>query len=529
MQSMVCTRTQTANRHAYCMFLPDIWGGPGPVGAVTSGLVLSSDSSEEQGHLPVIRKEEGSSLLSCPLPGWQWQWVNQWWIVTKYINWSTVLKCNFLVLNLVLPFYVTLTSNVLIIICNKLKCLTVNNTQMTEWARVLLYDVFSCLPPGDTFSSSPSTTPRGSQESLSSHSSEKNGLSQTSPPSSPAAEASSSSPAPASPPASPPAASTDSHVHISSNEQDQKRLADSAASPHLTPSSSWTSSQLTPAQQTSSVSSSTSSLVSAERTLSVKGNSNASLSSVKESRSPSRASTSTTSTQPASVECASSLRPGQPVQRASSISSLKSVHSVDQINAPSNSSTLTETKVTDSTSRRTAYRMASSSSSSSSSLFPYQLSTSSSLTSLHISEGAYNSDVCGLHICCLCSGLIYPVLLQITKAVMDRFRVSCRSTHKAPDLHANPHTSAMAPMWLPHTLPPYPPMVTRDLDPCECQTSTCSVTVLWFSDRRKRHECVWPEKKTLFDFELDLNCDIIGLIAGVITSFWLAQYQPVFF
>ncbi|XP_035034615.2 rho GTPase-activating protein 42 [Hippoglossus stenolepis] len=255
-----------------------------------------------------------------------------------------------------------------------------------------LYSPALCLADNDsdTFSSSPSTTPRGSQESLSSHSSEKNGLSQTSPPSSPAAEPSSSSPAPASPPlsppASPPAASTDSHVHISSNEQDQKRLADSAASPHITPSSSWMSSQLTPAQQTSSVSSSMSSLVSAERTLSVKGNSTASLSSVKESRSPSRASTSTASTQHVSVERACSLRSGQPVPRASSISSLKSVHSVDQIDAPSNSSTLTETKVTDSTSRRTAYRMASSSSSSSSSLFPYQLSTSSSLTSLHISE-----------------------------------------------------------------------------------------------------------------------------------------------
>ncbi|XP_019941678.2 rho GTPase-activating protein 42-like isoform X1 [Paralichthys olivaceus] len=247
-----------------------------------------------------------------------------------------------------------------------------------------LYSPALCLADNDsdTFSSSPSTTPRGSHESLSSHSSEKNGLSQTSPPSSPAAEPSSSSPAPS----SPPAASTDSNHHISSNEQDQKHLADSAASPHLTPSSSLTSSQLTPAQQASSVSSSMSSLVSAERTVSVKGNSTASLSSVKESRSPSRASTSTASTQHASVERASSLRSGQPVQRASSISSLKSVHSVDQRNAPSTSSTLTDSRVMDSTSRRTPYRTASSSSSSSSSLFPYQLSTSSSLTSLHISE-----------------------------------------------------------------------------------------------------------------------------------------------
>ncbi|XP_040005806.1 rho GTPase-activating protein 42 isoform X2 [Xiphias gladius] len=252
-----------------------------------------------------------------------------------------------------------------------------------------LYPPALCLADNDsdTFSSSPSTTPMGSQESLSSHSSEKNGLSQTSPPSSPAAEPSSSSTAPA----SPPAASSFSPSHNSSNGRDQKSPSDSAASPHLTPcSSSWTSSQLIPTQQTSSVSSSMSSLLSAERSQSVKGNATASLSSVKESRSPSRASTSTTSAQHASVECTSSLRVGQPVQRVSSVSSLKSIHSVDQRNAPSTSSTVTEARVTDSTSpsrqHRTAYRTASSSSSSSSSLFPYQLSTSSSLTSLHISE-----------------------------------------------------------------------------------------------------------------------------------------------
>uniref|UniRef100_A0A4W6D6M1 Rho GTPase-activating protein 42 n=1 Tax=Lates calcarifer TaxID=8187 RepID=A0A4W6D6M1_LATCA len=204
-----------------------------------------------------------------------------------------------------------------------------------------LYPPALCLADNDS-DSSPSTTPMGSQESLSSHSSEKNGLSQTSPPSSPAAEPGSSSPAPA----SPPAASACSPSHNCSNEKDQKHPTDSTTSPHLTPSSSsWTSSQLTPAQQTSSVSSSTSSLLSAERSLSVKGNSTASLSSVKESRSPSRA-----STQHASVECASSLREGQPVQRVSSVSSLKSINSVDQRNAPT--SAVTETRVTDSTSPR---------------------------------------------------------------------------------------------------------------------------------------------------------------------------------
>uniref|UniRef100_A0A8C2X6H0 Rho GTPase activating protein 42a n=1 Tax=Cyclopterus lumpus TaxID=8103 RepID=A0A8C2X6H0_CYCLU len=165
--------------------------------------------------------------------------------------------------------------------------------------------------------------------------------------------------------------------------------SESLSSPHLTPSSSWTSSQPTPAQETSSVSS----LLSTERSLSVKGNSTASLSSVKESRCPSVASLSTISIQHSSVERASSLKEGRPLQRASSVSSLKSSHSVDQRNASSASSTVTETKVATSPSRphRKTYMTASSSSSSSSSLFPYQLSTSSSLTSLHISEGAYVS------------------------------------------------------------------------------------------------------------------------------------------
>ncbi|KAI3373159.1 hypothetical protein L3Q82_006490 [Scortum barcoo] len=249
-----------------------------------------------------------------------------------------------------------------------------------------LYPPALCLADNDsdTFSSSPSTTPMGSQESLSSHSSEKNGLSQSSPPSSPGAEPGSSSTGPE----SAPAASSCSPSHSSfSNGKDQKHPSDDTASPHLTPSPSRTSSQLTPAQQTSSVSSSACSLLSTERTLSVKGNSTASLSSVKESRSPSVASSSTASIQRSSAEPASSLSEGRPVQRVSSVSSLKSTHSVDQKNA---SSAVPETRVADSTSpsrpHRKTYRTASSSSSSSSSLFPYQLSTSSSLTSLHISE-----------------------------------------------------------------------------------------------------------------------------------------------
>uniref|UniRef100_A0A672ZR49 Rho GTPase-activating protein 42 n=1 Tax=Sphaeramia orbicularis TaxID=375764 RepID=A0A672ZR49_9TELE len=203
-----------------------------------------------------------------------------------------------------------------------------------------LYPPALCLADNDsdTFSSSPSTTPMGSQESLSSHSSEKNGLSQTSPPSSPAVE-------PVSPPAeptSPPAASSCSTSQSSPNDKDQKLPLDDTTSPQTTPSST-----LTPGQQTPSVSSSMSSLLAAsERTLSVRGDSTASLSSVKESRTPSRASTA--SHQTSLQEHTSSLREGCPVQRVSSSCSLKSTHSVDQTNSSCPSSTVTETRVTDS-------------------------------------------------------------------------------------------------------------------------------------------------------------------------------------
>uniref|UniRef100_A0A3Q0R1D9 Rho GTPase-activating protein 42 n=1 Tax=Amphilophus citrinellus TaxID=61819 RepID=A0A3Q0R1D9_AMPCI len=250
--------------------------------------------------------------------------------------------------------------------------------------RARLYPPALCLADNDsdTFSSSPSTTPMGSQESLSSHSSEKNGLSQTSPPSSPSAEPSS----PSSKQSSPPGASSCSPPQ---NGKDQKPPIDSATSPHLLPSTSWMSTQPTPTQQTSSVSSSTSSLLSAvER--SIKRNSIDSLASGKESGSPSRASMSTTPAQHSPVERAFLFREAGPVQRVASVSSLKSTHSVGEKNEPS--TTVTDAKVSDSTSPRqlrAPYRTASSSSSSSSSVFPYRLSTSSSLTSLHISEGAY--------------------------------------------------------------------------------------------------------------------------------------------
>ncbi|KAM6907704.1 rho GTPase-activating protein 42 [Xenentodon cancila] len=238
--------------------------------------------------------------------------------------------------------------------------------------RARLYPPALCLADNDsdTFSSS-SSTPIGSQESLSSHSSEKNGESQTSPPSSPAAKPSS----PVTTQLSPPAAPSGSEPHDSSKGKNLTEPLDSTPS-YLPSSCSWNSAQLAPAEQPSSVSSSTLSLLSAvER--SFNRNSTASFSSMKESRSPSRVSVSTAFIQRSSGEHASS----------SSVSSLKSNHSADQRNA--SDATGTEIRPTDSTSAQqhnTAYRTASSSSSSSSSLFPYQLSASSSLTSLHISE-----------------------------------------------------------------------------------------------------------------------------------------------
>ncbi|XP_038129896.1 rho GTPase-activating protein 42-like [Cyprinodon tularosa] len=241
--------------------------------------------------------------------------------------------------------------------------------------KALRYTPALCLADNDsdTFSSSPDTTPMGSQESLSSHSSEKNGLSQTSTPSSPTAE-------PGSPSAaqfSPPSASSSSPPNNSPNGKDQKEPPDGGPSPHLTPSSSWTSAPLSLAEQTSSVSSSTSSLLSAvER--SFNRNSTASLSSTKDP-----GSASTTSVQPSLGDRSSSVREGRPLQKAASISSLKSTRSAEQRN--SSCATVTEVRGTNCTSPP-IHSTASSSSSSSSSLFPYRLSTSSSLTSLHISE-----------------------------------------------------------------------------------------------------------------------------------------------
>ncbi|XP_061905241.1 rho GTPase-activating protein 42 isoform X1 [Entelurus aequoreus] len=202
-----------------------------------------------------------------------------------------------------------------------------------------LYPPALCLADNDsdTFSSSPGTTPMGttpmgSQESLSSHSSEKNGVPQASPLSSP-------------PPAQPsPSSQVEPSPSRASNGGERQWAADDPA---------------VPGKRASSVASSMLSLRSAaERT-----DSTVSLSSAKESRSHSSSST---------IQLSSShspLREGRSVQRVSSVSSL-----VEQREA---------TRGKDSP---PTYRRASTSSSSSSSLFPYQRSTSSSLTSLHISE-----------------------------------------------------------------------------------------------------------------------------------------------
>lgn len=214
--------------------------------------------------------------------------------------------------------------------------------------RARLYPPTMCLADNDsdTFSSSPSTTPMGSQESLSSHSSEKNGQSQTSPPSSPAAESGSS------PPAVSPCLTNDS--------KDPDPPPKSSPQASLS-SSSWSSSKL--GLSLSSIVSST------DRTLSAKGDSSLSLSSV--ATMSHQNSFSAPKEDPGTHGLAPSC-------------SIKSPQSVAQSNT-----VITETKVTDDTQQQQqarTYRTASSSSSSSSSLFPYRLSTSSSLTSLHISE-----------------------------------------------------------------------------------------------------------------------------------------------
>ncbi|XP_077597291.1 rho GTPase-activating protein 42 isoform X2 [Stigmatopora nigra] len=199
-----------------------------------------------------------------------------------------------------------------------------------------LYPPTLCLADNDsdTFSSSsPCTTPTGSQESLSSHSSEKNVASQTSPPASPPAEPISScqSPQVQPPPSSP------------SNGGERKWMMD---------------------KETQAVASSTASLPSATELT----DSTVSLSSAKESNSHSSSSTVQLSTP------GSPTRETRSVPRVPSVASLKSTNDTKMPSSPPPQN------------RVAAYQTASSSSSSSSSLFPYPRSTSSSLTSLHISE-----------------------------------------------------------------------------------------------------------------------------------------------
>ncbi|CAL1573488.1 unnamed protein product [Knipowitschia caucasica] len=234
-----------------------------------------------------------------------------------------------------------------------------------------LYPPTLCLADNDsdTFSSSPSTTPMGSRESLSSHSSEKNGQSQTSPPSSPAAESGLSL-----------------QAISSSSQNDSKEPGPPPPKPSSQSSlssSSWTSSKLGLSQlQTPSVSSVSSLFSSTDRTLSAKGNSTASLSSLMSHQEP----------PPKHLT----------VRRASSSRAAS-----------------TETKVTEETAP-TPHRT-SSSSSSSSSLFPYRLSTSSSLTSLHISED-YKS----------CHGSVQSLMSLDPQEVTRKLHMRCASdlSHK---------------------------------------------------------------------------------------------------
>ncbi|XP_057677518.1 rho GTPase-activating protein 42 [Corythoichthys intestinalis] len=214
-----------------------------------------------------------------------------------------------------------------------------------------LYPPTLCLADNDsdTFSSgSPGTTPMGSQESLSSHSSEKNAAQQSSPPSSPPAQPISST-------ASPHSAEVQPTPSCSSNGDEKKCMMDKET-------------QVVAVSVASSIASSVASSVVSLRSAAEQTDSTLSLSSAKESKSHSSSSTVQLSTS------GSPARETRSVLRVPSVSSLKSTKDTKVYSSPHQQH------------RTAAYQTASSSSSSSSSLFPYPLSTSSSLTSLHISE-----------------------------------------------------------------------------------------------------------------------------------------------
>ncbi|XP_056449637.1 rho GTPase-activating protein 42-like [Gadus chalcogrammus] len=281
--------------------------------------------------------------------------------------------------------------------------------------RPRLYPPALCLADNDsdTFSS-PSTTPRGSQESLSSHSSEKNGLSIPSPPLSPsdappASSSSVSSTSPCSPsPHSLNGGDADPHTDAG---------AVSAASSERAPSGSRTSSS--PRQPSfSSIGSSTSSLpLAVERGPASRPNAAAVaaaavVKAARASLASSSSSCSSTLRRPAverpAVERTSSLQ-GSPAStppsaaslvllpRAASNCSLKTSPLAPPPSCcPTSPATAYATaagvlsrrsaEAASTAQRRAAFRRTSSSSSSSSSLFPYPLSAASSLTSLQISE-----------------------------------------------------------------------------------------------------------------------------------------------
>ncbi|KAG7278162.1 hypothetical protein CRUP_002122 [Coryphaenoides rupestris] len=266
--------------------------------------------------------------------------------------------------------------------------------------RARLYPPALCLADNDsdTFSS-PSTTPRGSQESLSSHSSEKNGLSTPS--------------SPLSSDAAPPASS-------STSSRSPARHALNGGGGTTAAASSSTSQQPSSSSICSSSTSTSSLPLAVERSAAVWRNT---VTSATSSGSPSIAAKVSRASPPVSCSSSSSSasstlrRPAvartSSLQESSASTSALLLQRASSSNCSTRTSTLTPSSscspvVAGSSSsmaageeetghgadpapgsqpqRRAAFRRASSSSSSSSSLFPYRLSASSSLTSLHISE-----------------------------------------------------------------------------------------------------------------------------------------------
>ncbi|KAM6985148.1 rho GTPase-activating protein 42 [Aplochiton taeniatus] len=299
-----------------------------------------------------------------------------------------------------------------------------------------LYPPALCLADNDsdTFSSSPSSTPMGSQESLSSHSSEQNGFSKTSSPSSPtAAPMPSSSSFLQTPPPAPPSRSPS---HLSSNGKEPKGKAEGATSPKLLPRSPCISARHSLTQRTSSVSSSTPSLrPTVERSPS--GNGASPSTTTTEPRAAFRTSSSSISSLPqqTALDRASSLREIGTLQRTSSNSSSVKESSAVQRTASCASSPAKEARTgVSNSSPPSEHRAAFRTPSSSCSFLHHRLSTSSSLTSLHISED-YKS----------CHGSVQSLMsLDSRDSTLTRNNSHTRNGSYTPELppkHSGPSAS----------------------------------------------------------------------------------------